>query len=403
MPPKQFAFHRRELAEKLVDSVIGNSPFDQTSGLFLAAPRRTGKSTFLRLDMVPELRNRKVVPIVVDLWADRNRDPDTLIVEGIKDAIRRCEAGGIKVLRQMGMTKFGVGGINFDLEKVGVAGGITIAEALQYLFEKTGRPIALIIDEAQHALNSESGFNAMFAIKAARDALNQNEDGEIRFMGIFTGSNRDKLANLVIGRDRPFYGAAITNFPLLDRGFSDAYTTWLNERLAEDNHFDPDDVFKAFDALGRRPEQLARVLKAIAFSEGKAVSMKTLLANNAAALRNTYMEQFEIAFGALEPLQKAVLIRLIGQGEKFSPFSAESMAAYGKSMGGAPPNAAAVQKALVALREQSIIWQPARGNYVLEDADMAVWFRSRPPAHVQGPLRVADADGDEDNPAPAVP
>lgn len=384
MTPQQFTFHRRDLAVRLVDSVMGRSPFEQTSGLFLAAPRRTGKSTFLRLDMVPELRDRGAVPILVDLWSDRSRDPTALIVEGVKDAIRQAEAGAIKVLRQMGMTKFGVGGVNFDLEKVGVAGGITIADALQYLFEKTGRPVALIIDEAQHALNSEAGLNAMFAIKAARDALNQNKDGEIRFMGIFTGSNRDKLANLVVGRDKPFFGATITNFPLLDRAFSDAYTVWLNERLAADNRFDPNDVFAAFDALGRRPEQLSRVLKAFAFSEERAASIKTLLANDAAALRSEYMERFETAFGSLEPLQKAVLIRLIQQGDKFAPFSGESLAAYGRTMGEDPPNIPAVQKAIAGLREQGIVWQPARGNYVLEDGDMATWFRSRTPGRLGG-------------------
>ncbi|MBF0374692.1 MAG: hypothetical protein HQL39_14910, partial [Alphaproteobacteria bacterium] len=88
---------------------MGQSPFEQTRGLFLAAPRGTGKSTFLRLDMVPELRDRGAVPILVGLWSDRSRDPTGLIVEGIKDAIRQAEAGAIKAPRQMGVTKFGSG------------------------------------------------------------------------------------------------------------------------------------------------------------------------------------------------------------------------------------------------------------------------------------------------------
>ena len=188
-PVTQFAFHRHSLAVKLVDSIIGASPFDQTSGLFLAAPRRTGKSTFLRLDMIPELRARETIPIMVDLWSDKNREPSELIIDAIKGAIRQCEAGAIKALRQIGLSKFGAGGVVFDLDRVGMAGGITISDALIYLFEKTGRPIALVIDEAQHALKSEADINTMYAIKAARDALNQNEAGEIRFMAVFTGSS----------------------------------------------------------------------------------------------------------------------------------------------------------------------------------------------------------------------
>jgi len=376
-PVKQFIFHRGQLAVPLVDSLAGVSPFDQTSGLFLAAPRRTGKSTFLRLDMLPEFERRGAVPIIVDLWSDVSRDPASLIVEAIKDAIHRSEAGAIKVMRKMGVTKFGTGGISFDLDKVGAVGGITIADALQYLFEKTGRPIALVVDEAQHALNTAAGVNAMFAVKAARDALNQNEEGEIRFMAVFTGSNRDKLTNLVLGRDKPFFGASITNFPLLDREYSDAYTDWLNERLAADNHFDHETVFSVFDAVRRRPEQLRKILNAVAFSEGRAASLADLLADDATALRQEYLEKFESAYNGLEPLQKAVLVRLIQQGAHFSPFSTESLAEYGRMLGGPAPSPASVQKALAALRNLDIVWQPSRGNYALDDADMAEWFRAR--------------------------
>ena len=301
--PKQFIFPRKKLAADLVDAVCGASPFDQSSGLFLAAPRRTGKSTFLRLDMIPEFENRGAIVILVDLWSDPDREPAELIAEAVRDAIRKSEAGIIKVLRGIGLSKFGAGGVSFELDKVGVVGGITLTDALQYLYEKTGRSIALVIDEAQHALNSQAGINAMFAIKAARDALNQNTAREIRLMAVFTGSNRDKLSNLVLGRTTPFYGAMITSFPLLDRKFTDAFTAHTNERLAEDNRFDPASVFAAFDALGRRPEELKKVLTVCAFSEGKAASMNALLAQNAAALRVDYLSKFDGLFKSLDPLE----------------------------------------------------------------------------------------------------
>ena len=45
----QFIYHRKELAEEYCRILSGRSPVNNaTSGLFLAAPRRTGKSTFLR-------------------------------------------------------------------------------------------------------------------------------------------------------------------------------------------------------------------------------------------------------------------------------------------------------------------------------------------------------------------
>lgn len=89
--------------------------------------------------------------------------------------------------------------------------------------------MVLVIDEAQHALTTEAGINAMFALKAARDQLNQGREGEGSGLHlVFTGSNRDKLAHLVLGKSQPFFGSSITPFPLLGKAFTQAYTAHLN-------------------------------------------------------------------------------------------------------------------------------------------------------------------------------
>ena len=46
-------------------------------------------------------------------------------------------------------------------------------------------------------------------------------------------------------------------------------------------------------------------------------------------------------------------------------------------MGGEAPSAASVQNALLGLRAKQIVWQPARGSYALDDADMAEWYRAQ--------------------------
>ena len=60
---------------------------DSRSGLFLAAPRRTGKSTFLREDMLPAMQKRGWTTIYVDLWADKSKDPALLITSAVKAKI----------------------------------------------------------------------------------------------------------------------------------------------------------------------------------------------------------------------------------------------------------------------------------------------------------------------------
>ncbi|MBF0304181.1 MAG: hypothetical protein HQL41_00835 [Alphaproteobacteria bacterium] len=211
-------------------------------------------------------------------------------------------------------------------------------------------------------------------------------------MGIFTGSNRDKhlaIFVLVQGVARRLdgeHGVQLGPPPESVEGGEDVVR--IEAVVGRQPLVEPNGV-----SVGEGAGELFRVLKAIAFSEERAASIKTLLANDSAALRSEYMERFETAFGSLEPLQKAVLIRLIEQGDKFAPFSGDSLAAYGRTMGEDPPNIPAVQKAIAGLREQGIVWQPARGDYVLEDRDMAIWFRSRAPGQLGVPAVDPDGEG----------
>ncbi len=89
-----FLFRRPALARGYADALLGTGPFDRSSGLFLAAPRRTGKTPFVRTDLVDELRSRGAVVVYADLWADRQRDPAALIADALKTALRDLDSPG---------------------------------------------------------------------------------------------------------------------------------------------------------------------------------------------------------------------------------------------------------------------------------------------------------------------
>lgn len=61
-------FHRPDLAEKLARQIlavgVGSA---HGSGVFLAAPRRTGKSTFLREDLRPVFEASGALVVYADL------------------------------------------------------------------------------------------------------------------------------------------------------------------------------------------------------------------------------------------------------------------------------------------------------------------------------------------------
>lgn len=265
-----FVFRRPDLASSIADGLVGAGIQDFTSGLFLAAPRRTGKSTFLREDLVPECQARGWLAVYVDLWADKEKDPADLISSAIAGALVPFEKGIRKLAKNIGIEKLSfLRTLSWDFTKPQLPAGATLTQALELLHSAAEKTVVLVIDEAQHALTTEAGVNAMFALKAARDQLNQGREGEgsgLRL--VFTGSNRDKLAHLVLGKSQPFFGSSITPFPLLGKAFTQAYTVYLNGLLAKTNQFNAADIDEAFELVGRRPEMLRTIIGEVALELG---------------------------------------------------------------------------------------------------------------------------------------
>ena len=212
-------FPRPELARELVVALRGEATFsDAHNGLFLAAPRRTGKSTFLLNDLAPALRATGVVVAYVDLWADPRRDPGTLIADAIARSLAPHASFVSRVAKKAGVESVTVPGIlKIDLSKIGKHDGVTLPDALRALHETAKAPIALIVDEAQHALTSDAGEATMAALKSARDQLNQ--PGNVNLMLVMSGSDRDKLLRLVNTNAAPFYGSQIARMPPLGEDF----------------------------------------------------------------------------------------------------------------------------------------------------------------------------------------
>jgi hypothetical protein len=78
-------FHRTELAEQMVKGIMASAVGSASaSGLFLAAPRRTGKSTFVREDLRPALQRYGATVLYVDLWANKQADPGAVIVGAVR-------------------------------------------------------------------------------------------------------------------------------------------------------------------------------------------------------------------------------------------------------------------------------------------------------------------------------
>src|SRR5579862_2518828 len=94
-----FSFKRPRLAQAYCDSLEGKGIANTRSGLFLAGPRRVGKSTFLINGLIPEAEKRGWITVYVDLWANKNANPGNLIAEAIKAKIAIFERKITKLVK----------------------------------------------------------------------------------------------------------------------------------------------------------------------------------------------------------------------------------------------------------------------------------------------------------------
>jgi len=366
-------FKREALATELATKILTVSPTSaSSSGLFLAAPRRTGKSTFLREDLRPALENLGALVVYADLWEDRRADPGEVIVGAVRAELASHEGVIKRLARSAGMEKVAVGGMSFSLDRIGLGEGISLSAALAALSDDAGKPIVLVIDEAQQAIVSEKGNDALFALKAARDELNSSRHKGLRIVA--TGSNRDKLAMLRNSRDQAFYGAPLVNFPALDM----AYVQWFCDRLDLGAKLDPAEVFELFKRAAFRPELLGAAADALRFEFG--LPAGDIPARYAAAVEEqiavSNTEQMRVVH-SLTPLQSTVLRVMAVRGSNYAPFEAATMEAYDAVLKAIDPGADArvdvsnAQQALSALQDKALVWRAARGVYALEETGLA--------------------------------
>ena len=364
-PTNDNIFHRTALADRIADQVLGHYG---ASGVFIAAPRRTGKSTLLVEDMLPCLERKACEVIYVDLWGDRDRDAGELIAQALRKHLRLRESRLLKWARKGGLGKVKLGGLEFDIDKVGIGGSTTYSAALAELSDATQRPVVLIIDEVQQALTSNIGAATLFALKAARDQLNSSAHHGFRL--IATGSNRDKLSLLVHGHDQAFMNATLVDLELL----GDDYLQWELDRHGDALKPSLPAATKAFALAGRQPEILRKALNDLAFSPRlTARTIDSALLSAVRKIRESARLEFLGKITVLPPLQAAVLGVMAKAGRKYAPFRPHTKALYEAAIRKLTPEPvniddSAVEYALEALRNKALVWKSAHGVYAIEES-----------------------------------
>lgn len=367
-------FHRPALATRLATQILATGVGSaSSSGVFLAAPRRTGKSTFVREDLRPALTAVGAIVVYADLWANPSADPGQVIVSAIRASLAESDGVIMRLAKRVGMGKVNVGGaLTFDLERVGLGTDVSLTEALVALSDEFQKMLVLVIDEAQHAITTDAGVAALFALKAARDELNSSNHFGLRV--ICTGSNRDKLAMLRNSKDQAFFGAPLVPFPTLDK----SYVQWLCNAANLPFQLDPNEVWDLFVEAGYRPELLGAAADQFRFDFSvDPADGPSCFAQEVRRLANEINQDLLRVVHSLTPIQFAVLCVMAATGTEYAPFEAGTMELYRqaivaagmstKEVKVAEPN---VQQALLALQEKKLIWKASRGVYAIEESSV---------------------------------
>ncbi|MDR3370890.1 AAA family ATPase [Rhodoferax sp.] len=366
---------RPTLAQGIADELMGKTSFsDAQNGLFLAGERRTGKTDFLRLDLQPLLQDLSVLTIYVDLMANKNQSPMTVVQQALQQVVHDNLGAIAKVAKSMGLEKIGVpGAFGIDLRSIGKTEGLSLHQVLDLLNKATKKPLTLIIDEAQHALTSDEGDALMWALKSARDQMKTSTGAQL--MLVMSGSHTDKLTMLLNSPSAPFWGSQVRAMPKLGDDFVQAYVALLRRERPELATVRSSEMVQAFEHFGHRPQLFVEAIGRAAAASNDAQAFEAALLVESSRQTQVDRDRFTTTYLALTPLEQAVLERLIVESKAFRAFDAKALAFYAQRTAQAKVTAVQVQRAIDALRnnDEELVWKSLRGDYAVYDQGLIGW------------------------------
>lgn len=375
-------FQRPELAESMANQLLNPSVLDEglRSGLFLSSPRRTGKTTFLRSDLVPALKDRGALVMYVDLWSNTLANPVTLVRKAIQKTLKDLQTSGSSVLetfRRVSSVEIGAAGFKFGfkLDSIGSPHGPTLAQALTEVVDQAKTDLVLIIDEVQHAISSDDGNQLLLALKAARDAINPRPHTPGYFLFIGTGSHRAQVSELTAKRNHAFSGATSAAYPLLKGDYVEFLLNRLAMTVKKEKLPSLEVAIDAFDTLGNRPEEMLKALRQLLQQEGEPdVFLPVIASTLRSAAASIELEKVE----QLGSLAQAIFNKIAStEGDARGIFSTDAAAEYSKSVG-REVRVEEIQPVVIALVAENIIMRRGHGIYAITDQFVQeIWLEER--------------------------
>ncbi len=361
---------RTELANSCL-ALLGTGLVVSTS---IFAPRRTGKTVFLRQDLTPAALSRGYLVAYADLWQTR-QSPGIALIRGLEEALetrslaRKALQGlqrpvkSLKGSARMGQIDLGLE-VALDDPR---AAASDMALRIEQLVEKLAarKPLLLLIDEAQELARTK---DAELIATALRTAMTKHRD---RMRVVFTGSSRSQLAHVFSNTDAPLYtvGATVNDFPLLGREFARFVAAKFHEACGRT--LDVEALWKEFQGFKQQPEPLLSAV--VAMLMDPALALRTVCARERA--EQDKGENHEGTWSGLDPLQRQLVV-LLAADPRAKPFAKSTVASLGRSLGVKSLDTASVQYALRKLAGKNVVARSPRNVFEFESEAFARWVRT---------------------------
>jgi hypothetical protein len=365
-------YNRTQLAADVARQILRPGVLEQTlqSGLFISGPRRVGKTTFLKFDLIPELEKQGAIVIYVDLWVQPQANPADLVIAEIRKTLQDLSTPQSTLLakfKAVSQVEVGAGGFKFGLklDQLGKPEGTTLAQALTELVDQACTDVVLIIDEVQHTLGTQQGNDLLFALKAAREAVNKRAHTPGRFIFIGTGSHRAQVQELVVRGNQAFQGAESREFPVLGQDYVQFMLDQVRPQLRDMTPSLPV-AYAAFQQLGHKPEELTKALQALrAADHGIPADKQLPIIVNTLKLSTGDVELARLE--QLGTLAGEVFSRICAAKDSAKGlYSATALADYHRALGRIV-TATDVQAALLALSDANLVMRKDHGRYEVTD------------------------------------
>ena len=352
-------YPRTQLAQAIMNTLSSNV----VHAITLFAPRRMGKTEFLRKDITPQAKAQGFHVFYFSFLDGANDTVISYFATALKQFIydNSIKKRGASVIQSI--KKIGALGATLEVENKAKEHGIS---ELMMQLSKLNKPVLLLLDEIQEIANIPNADGFVASLRTGLDL------GRDTIKTIFTGSSRNGLIAMFDNARAPFFHFSTSvDFPTLDDGFVEHLAN-MYEQITK-QHIDRVELQNAFNEIERVPMHARTLIKELIIDPVH--DLEKALSTVKKQLRNP--QTHDATWGAISGLERAIILYLLKGGKE--PYSQTALQQFSNSIGVDTLQTYSVQNAIRKLSRNNHITKNAHGEYVINEPDFVAWLKDQCP------------------------